>query len=154
MLSVIRIALKWLIGLLCGYVITTAGVTPAHHIRHQSEGCVVMMGCSWRRYYTVRMTTAHGILLVSYPSGCFVQTHVSKVLPQLIFQLCISLEDRSHFNMRTAKCGKCFILVGFRCEFLWGCHFLNYGKETLVWWVYCVGRRRIYRWLALIKVWE
>lgn len=40
MLSVIRIALKWLIGLLCGHVITTAGGTEAHHIRHQSEGCV------------------------------------------------------------------------------------------------------------------
>ena len=43
MLSVIRIALKWLIGLLCGYVITTPGVTQAHHIRHQSEGCVLMI---------------------------------------------------------------------------------------------------------------
>lgn len=39
-LSVIRIALKWLIGLLCGHVITTTGGTEAHHIRHQSESSV------------------------------------------------------------------------------------------------------------------
>lgn len=43
MLSVIRIALKWLIGSLCGYVITTNGVTQAHHVVHQSRGRVLMI---------------------------------------------------------------------------------------------------------------
>lgn len=36
------------------------------------------------------------------------------------------------------KCGKCFILVGVHSEFLWSCHFSNYGEkqwldEFIVW---------------------
>lgn len=58
MLSVIRIALKWPIGLLCDYVITTTGVTQAHHIRHQSEGCVVIMVMIYR-WFPVKVLHSH-----------------------------------------------------------------------------------------------
>lgn len=54
MLSVIRIALKWLIGLLCGYVITTTGVRQAYHIRHQSEGCIMIY-----RLFLVKVLHSH-----------------------------------------------------------------------------------------------
>lgn len=55
MVVVIRIAPKWLIGLLCGYVITTAGMTEAHHIRHQLEAYVVMMS----RLLLVKLLCSH-----------------------------------------------------------------------------------------------
>lgn len=53
--DVIRIALKWLIGLLCGYVITTTAMTQAHHIQHQLEAYVVMMS----RLFLVKMLHSH-----------------------------------------------------------------------------------------------
>lgn len=128
MLSVIRIALKWLIGLLCGYVITTTGVRQAYHIRHQSEGCIMIY-----RLFLVKVLHSHNdnnkwdfFFLVLYPPGWFVQIHVSKVLPQLIFQLCILQEHRNHFNI-------CTILSGCSVKIPVGSPLFKLWREKLVW---------------------
>ena len=138
-MSVIRIALKWLIGLLCGYVITTAGVTQAHHIRHQSEGCTVMI----YSLFLEKVLHSHNdnstwgfICLVSIGMACPGPCIKSAV--SMYFSVVYLREDHSHFNICTAKRGKCLILVGVHCKFLWSCHFLNYGKkhwfgEFIVW---------------------
>lgn len=90
MLSVIRIAPKWLIGSLCGYVITTTGATEAHH-SDLSEGPEWRgTGCSWRSYHTVIVTAAAAAtagvvcVFVSYPPEWFVQMCVWKELPRLL----------------------------------------------------------------------
>lgn len=94
-MSVIRITVKWLIGLLRGYVITTTGVTQSPS--YQSEGCAVMIYRLFRitllTHHNVIMTTANGILFVLHPSAWFVRIHVG------IAKLCILLEDHNDFKI-------------------------------------------------------
>ncbi len=155
MFSVIRIALKWLIGLLCGYVVTTAGVTQAHHIRHQSEGCVVMM----YRLFLVEVlhsqndnSTWDFICLVSIrmlrPDTCIKSAASSD------FSVVYFTGRPQTFQHALRKVWQMLYFSGCSLRIPVGLPLFKLWQETLVWWVYCMGRRKMYIWLALIKVWE
>ena len=129
MLSVIRIALKWLRGSLCGYVITTTGVTEVHHILHQSEGCVVMI----YRLFLEKVLHSHNddnkwdfICLeqrVSVWMVCPDAQRISKLLSQLIFQLCIFTGRPQPFQHMHG----CSLQIPFRLTLF------KPWLETLVW---------------------
>lgn len=153
MLSVIRIAVKWLVCLPCGYVVTTTGVTLAHHIQHQSEGCDDIKVVPGEGITQVIMTTANGIFffffrLVSHQDG-LVRTHASKMLSQLYFSVVYFTGRPQPFRHMRRRVRWTLHFIGCSLEIPVGLPLFKLWRETLVWRVYCVGRRRIYRWLTL-----
>lgn len=146
-MSVIIITLKWAVGLLCGYVITTPEVTQAHHIPHQSVGCVVMMS----RLFLVKVLHSHNdnskrdffffFFFWMYLDG-FSRYMYQRCCLNLFFS-CVFYCKTAAISTCTAKCGKRFILVGVHSKFLWGCHFLNYGEKHWFWSLLCGSRKNL-----------
>lgn len=154
MLSVIRIALKWLIGLLCGYVITTAGVTTAASYPTSVRGqCSLMI----YRLFLVKVLHSHNdngkwdfTCLVSIKMVCpdtCIKSAVSTYFPLLYFT-----GIPQPFQHMHRKVWQMLYFSGCSLQIPVGLPLFKLWRETLVWWVYCMGHGRIYRWLTLTKV--
>lgn len=115
-------------------------------------------GCSGRRYHASHNDNSnwdffsfffffHFFRLVSIK--WFVQMHVSKVLSQLYFSVVYFTGRPQPFQHMHRRVRWTLHFIGCSLEIPVGLPLFKLWRETLVWWVYCVGRRRIYRWLTL-----
>ena len=110
-------------------------------------------GCSRRRYHASHNDNSKWdffffFRLVSHQDG-LVRTHASKMLSQLYFSVVYFTGRPQPFRHMRRRVRWTLHFIGCSLEIPVGLPLFKLWRETLVWRVYCVGRRRIYRWLTL-----